>query len=840
MVFKRLWIGALLISVGMAGLFFGMHSKTHAQECSMHQLGIDGSRPLDRAYVQRVSRQLLVCTKSPVEINDCFVNRRAITGVEWREVSHSVPKNGTVTRIYAVTVADFLEKEIIANGFRANEDVWFVEENSMVATSTYQNDDFVNTVPGVKERLDVIHAPQAWDVATTANGSTIIIDTDTGCDVNHVDIKSNLWQNPGEIPDNGIDDDGNGVVDDVYGYNSLLGTGAVSDDNGHGTGTTSLAAAVGDNRFGISGTCPHVQVMIVKMLDSFGSGDQVAVAGCFQYILMMKSRFPETHMVVTASWIGTNPTFAQKELIAQLNDAGIILVCASGNTGLNIDVTPGYPAAFSDELPNVISVGATDLFDNLAGFSTWSGSGTKVQIVAPGVDILTAYPGRRRSPNSDDPSGYRTWSGTSFATPQVAGYVALMLNDRSLKTVSDIRLRLSKSVDVIEKLKPFVGWGRLNMAKSVTAFSNRPPTANASGVFTGIVGEETTWSVSGSDPDGDPLYFSVHFADDPRTDTFTPIANRTIRKTFAVTGVYQFAIIASDRFAQSAVSFGTIIIREKRPNKPPIALLTVEAGSQNHPTAFFLAGSDPDGDPIVLYTLSYGYQNQRATFTKSQKPTFFTYKEAGTYTATLTVSDGITESAPTAVAFVVKPNQPPRITVQIKSQTVVENTQNVFVVTISDPDGDAVTGMIDFGDGSQKTVISKSGTSEISHAFPKAGEYSVIATVTDGALVANPLIVSVSVVDTVLISATYTKPAKAGAVGSLFIDAGQCSFSGGENTVITMTIVTSGNKQILVQEFRFNSTKAYVQGVIPAGSTLSASSNFGGSFGPVKVQVYKK
>lgn len=275
----------------------------------------------------------------------------------------------------------------------------------------------------------------AWDIETGSQEVVVFV-IDTGIDTDHPDLLSNLWSNPGEIPGNGIDDDGNGYVDDVHGIDSYFDTSNPEDDYGHGTHVAGTIGADGNNASGIVGVNWEVKIGVCKPFDTGGGSVEGATEGaveCFDYVLGLKDA--GVNVVATNNSWGL-PSYSQvlHDAIEANIAAGILPVIAAGNDyGNNNDNYPVYPCSYT--FPNVqgdsLCVAAIDSSNNLAGFSNYGP--TSVDLAAPGVGILSTVP------DFVDASGYASWDGTSMATPHVAGLVALLAANEPSSTLSEIR-----------------------------------------------------------------------------------------------------------------------------------------------------------------------------------------------------------------------------------------------------------------------------------------------------------------------------------------------------------------------------------------------------------------
>jgi subtilisin family serine protease len=329
-----------------------------------------------------------------------------------------------------------------------------------------------------------VDAPEAWDIETgwlpdPEGAEPIVAVMDTGVDLGHRDLATQLWTNPGEVPGNGLDDDGNGYADDLHGYdfagesvNDPLDRDADPDDPaGHGTHVSGTILAEGNDGEGIVGVAPGSRLMALKVcaLDEEGEAScpLAAMIEAYAYAAANGAR------ILNGSLGGSG--FAAAEVALLNANPEVLFVFAAGNEKANDDQQPSYPCAL-DEQPgyvaeNLLCVAATDLDDGLAGFSNFGAE--SVDLAAPGVKTLSAYP--EALVDTDEFLPYLFMSGTSMASPHVAGAAALLTSAVPSATAAQTKAAIMTSVDARPALAgKTVSGGRLNLDRALQAIGLAP------------------------------------------------------------------------------------------------------------------------------------------------------------------------------------------------------------------------------------------------------------------------------------------------------------------------------------------------------------------------------
>ncbi|MBI1935714.1 S8 family serine peptidase [Candidatus Woesearchaeota archaeon] len=468
-----------------------------------------------------------------------------------------------IDRLYLLKLNENEDINNALRDFRNDPNVEYAEPNYIVYTTLIPNDpNFANLwglhntgQTGGKADAD-IDAPEAWNMKTNSNDVVVAV-IDTGVDYSHEDLAGNIWNNANEIPENNIDDDGNGFIDDVRGWDFYNNDNNPADDGGHGTHVSGTIGAVGDNGKGIAGVNWNVKIMPIKFISYFGSGTEADAIKSINYARLMNVD------IMSNSWGGTKFSQGLKDAISAANDANILFVAAAGNFGKNSDLTPLYPAAFDNE--NIISVAATDHNDNLAGFSNYGA--VSVDLGAPGVSIFSTVPTGNCS--LCDPTGYKYLSGTSMATPHVSGAATLIKSKFPSLTYLQIKARLLNSAEHLKGLEgKSVSEGRLN------AFNALEDDIIAPGAITDLSAANISltsvalqWTATGDDGSaGTASRYDLRYSQSPidaiSFESATKVANLTKPKpagsaeSFRVTGLYSstayyFALRAEDNVGNS-------------------------------------------------------------------------------------------------------------------------------------------------------------------------------------------------------------------------------------------------------------------------------------------------
>jgi len=342
------------------------------------------------------------------------------------------------------------------------------------------------TLWGLNQTSDAdIDAPEGWSVRSSASAVIVAI-IDTGIKTTHQDLVANMWRNSAEIAGNKIDDDANGFVDDIFGCDAYNNDGDPTDDQGHGSHCAGTIGGAGNNGIGVTGVAWGVQLMACKFLSATGSGADSDAVRCIDYARSKGAK------ILSNSWGGGGAGVSLQAAIERSRADGLIFVAAAGNDGRNNDTSPSYPASLPTD--NIVSVAATTRTDTLASFSNYGSVTT--DLGAPGEGIYSSV--------STSNTAYATYSGTSMATPHVAGVLALLVAQFPSESYSAIITRLLNGTDKIPALagKTKSG-GRLNLANALLGSTPPTPIRPANDAFASAVATSTaTWTLTGDNTDG--------------------------------------------------------------------------------------------------------------------------------------------------------------------------------------------------------------------------------------------------------------------------------------------------------------------------------------------------
>lgn len=406
-----------------------------------------------------VPNQVLVRLKNGIEGLSDFASEYGSSVVEEIDLSGLNPSKASSERLLVLDLKDGLTVPEAMVVMGTDPRVSAVESNDIMRTfeseaprttepndldsslwglyNTGQNEGIAGVDIGVK---------QAWERSVGSRTGPIVAVIDTGVDLNHQDLKDNIFVNTAEIPGNGIDDDGNGVIDDVNGYNAAADSNNPIDENGHGSHVSGTIGAVGNNGKGVTGVNQQARILPIRFLGKDGAGTADAAIKGLVYANKMGAR------VINNSWGGNK--FNQLVFDA-LADSKALIVCAAGNEAYDNDVRPVYPADYP--LDNIISVTAHDRRNE---FPRFANRGEKsVELAAPGVDITSTLPGNK----------YGLLSGTSMASPHVAGAATLLATVHPEISNDDLKFLLMNNLDELpEKFgSRIISGGRLNVGKAL-------------------------------------------------------------------------------------------------------------------------------------------------------------------------------------------------------------------------------------------------------------------------------------------------------------------------------------------------------------------------------------
>lgn len=538
-------------------------------------------------------------------------------------------------RLYLVELSNESNLTGVMEQLNLDPRVEYAEPNYIVTTCASPDDPDLSLLWGLDNNGQTggtpdadIDAIGAWDIETGSNDIVIAV-IDTGVDYNHEDLAANMWLNPGEdinndgIVDesdfNNIDDDGNGFIDDVRGWDFFSNDNDPYDTYGHGTHCAGTIGAVGNNGTGVVGVNWNVTIMPIRFLGPSGTTE-----GAILSVAYATSMVDDDGVVVdimSNSWGGGGYSEALEDAISAANDANILFVAAAGNYNSNTDIYPHYPSSY--DIANVVSVAATDHNDQRAYFSNYGL--TSVDLGAPGVNIYSTVP-------TDlctlcDPTGYKYLSGTSMATPHVSGVAGLIKAALPDLTPAQIKARILARVDLIDSLQGItVTGGRLNANNSL---GDHPIAyAGADQRVTDADGDGAEMMTLDGSMSSDFNGWIVSY--DWEENGILLGSGQSLEASFAV-GVHVVTLTVTDDEGETGSDQVVITVD---PNEAPVA----EAGEDKvalvgDVLTFNGSGFDSDGY-VVKYEWNFGDGN-----TATGQSVSHTYSTVGNFDVTLTVTD---------------------------------------------------------------------------------------------------------------------------------------------------------------------------------------------------------
>lgn len=455
---QRTWLLAGVLVATLIGYVVAQGSTQEAET----QSGNDGgsTAPKEEPTYPTESRENYASDKIIVKLED-QATRTDLEEINQRNDA-STDEDLPRSQVNVVDLPSDLPVSEAIERYEASPDVEFAEPDFILKPSqvTSANDSYYPRLYGLNNTgqsdgtVDAdVDAPEAWN-ATTGDPGTVVAVIDEGVDINHPDLRNNIWTNPDEVPNNGTDDDRNGYVDDANGYDFANDDASVYDrdpvsggGDEHGTHVAGTIAAEGNNNLGVVGVNWRTRIMPLKFLGPNGGYTSDAIKA-------LNYAVAEGAKISNNSWGGGGFSQALLDAIKKADASGHLFVAAAGNGGAdgvgdNNDATPQYPSSYDS--PNVISVAATDNRDTLASFSNYGSS--SVDLSAPGVNILSTLPGNT----------YGSYSGTSMATPHVTGAAALLKSRNPSMDDAQLKARILEAVENKTSLRERMATGgRLN------------------------------------------------------------------------------------------------------------------------------------------------------------------------------------------------------------------------------------------------------------------------------------------------------------------------------------------------------------------------------------------
>lgn len=621
-------------------------------------------------------------------------------------------------QLWEIPVLPGQSVEQLVNHYSTLDIVDFAEPNYRMESAAVPNDQFYNVLWGMPN----IDAESAWDTRT--DSSSIIVGViDSGVQYDHPDLIDNIWTNSGEIANNGIDDDGNGYVDDFWGYDFENDDPDPMDTNGHGTHVAGTIGARGNNGTGVAGVGWNASLMSLKVI---GTGTNADVARAIDYATDNGAKITNNSYGYAGNGVGGSRAIS--DAIGRAKDAGVLYVVAAGNSRTNIPASDvdgnfnSWPAEYSKVHDNVITVSAIDSDGSFASYSHWGDE--SVQIAAPGTQIGSTYTQGR----------YVYLSGTSMAAPHVAGAAALLWAEAPELSYLDIKDA------ILQTARPdhldLVGHGVLDLGAAMALITsnstpNQSPVADDDAV---TVDEDNSIAIAvldnDSDPDGDEL----------TVDSFAQPTNGTVTNSNSVltytpnanfNGADVFTYTISD--GQGGLASATVNIVVNAVNDQPVAVNDSASTDEDTAVTFNVVNNDTDVDGDTLTLAAVG--NPANGTVTSNASGEITYTPAagffGSDSFSYTVSDGSLTAVGTVIVSVSEVNQAP---VAGDDNAVVDEDSAVAIVVLdNDTDADSDVLIVDsFGQGSNGSVTNSNSVLTYTPNANFNGTDSFTYTISDG------------------------------------------------------------------------------------------------------------
>jgi subtilisin family serine protease len=416
------------------------------------------STPSSRAAI--IPRELVVTLQHGTSVKELVADFKS-KKMDVQIAGYSPTTNTVLVRLPATEHSPHETNAALQTAFDLDS-VDTVEPNVVYGLTEIPNDPLIP----VMKHLAQINASSGWDLISPAKPIVVAV-LDTGIMLDHEDISANLWTNRREIADNRLDDDGDGLIDDIHGWNFVDGNNQplpASTSERHGTHIAGTLGAVGNNMLGGSGVAWKAGIQLMPL--------RICVSDCSLFFAVSAINYAVEHgaRVINISWGGPTNAESLRRAIENAAGKGVLIVAAAGNgdalhVGQDNDAQPFYPAGY--KLPNIIAVAAVDELDNLTSFSNYGKS--TVHIAAPGSHILGPVPVLNQQTQKIE-SGYRALNGTSQAAPLVAGTAALLLARNPNITLAQLRAFILGSGDVVQSLSTKVSSRRrLNVLGALSA-----------------------------------------------------------------------------------------------------------------------------------------------------------------------------------------------------------------------------------------------------------------------------------------------------------------------------------------------------------------------------------